>query len=512
MTIGTREQFRALREALQRSLFCEQAICERTGIETIFQFKTLLERRAEATEFTDSLDILVRLLMDGMTVREEFILEHLPGETLTLLESLGVVARHSEDPAVCYATAFLYPVANLYIASDRTFPIKVGDRDLPEDVVYAAITANTKRFLSILPEEPCDDFLDLCSGTGVAALVAANRYARHAWATDLGPRCVHFAEFNRLLNGLSNVTCAQGDLYDAIGDRTFDRISAHPPYIPAKDRKLLFRDGGEDGEQILRRVIEGLPRHLRQDGRFYCVTFATDRETGSFEQRVREWLGQAESEFDVILVDSEFQSRPEHLLRAVAKAKGRLGRLGETAEILEQLKVTGLFYGTVVVHRKAEQRPAGTGRIRKATQAGTEAVEWFWRWSATAVKPGFTEQLLERRPAASPTFKLRVTHTMQDGELAPSEFLLRAEYPFDSEAIVEPWLAVVVGQCNGERTLREIFRDLQQQQVLGEKMSEVEFAGFVQLLLSSGFLEIAEWKLPQPDPAQARSALAQSGD
>ena len=40
----------------------------------------------------------------------------------------------------------------------------------------------------------------------------------------------------------------------------------HPPYIPAKETELIFRDGGKDGEQIIRRAVEGLPRFLRPGG------------------------------------------------------------------------------------------------------------------------------------------------------------------------------------------------------------------------------------------------------
>ncbi|MDQ2949374.1 MAG: methyltransferase [Acidobacteriota bacterium] len=498
LVIGTDRQFSRLRKALDGAGFTESAVCERSGIESIYQFKTMLEQQSDRASFGDRLDVLIRLLMDGLIIKEKVILEHLSSETLGDLEALGLVERDPENSALCNATAFLYPVAGVYIASDRTFAPRRKDQALPEDVVYAAITANTGRFLSILPQEPCDDFLDLCSGTGVAAIAAGAHYAQHSWATDLGARCVHFAEFNRLLNGLTNVNCAQGDLYDAVGDRTFDRIAAHPPYVPSKDRKFLFRDGGEDGEQILRRIIEGLPSHLRPNGRFYCVTFATDREDSQVEKRVRDWLGEAQSEFDICLLESEFQSRPEALLNSVEKAKGRLGTLSETARLFEELKVTGLFYGTIVVHRKTESRPAATGRIRKAVNAGTGAVEWFWRWQAASHHSGFSERVLESRPAPSAGFKLQVTHTRQQQGMIPSHFLLRTESPFMSEAVVEPWVAVVVGNCDGQRTVRQIFSEMKRQEVISAEMTEADFEGIVQLLISNGFLEVPGWPLPVP--------------
>jgi methylase of polypeptide subunit release factors len=69
-------------------------------------------------------------------------------------------------------------------------------------------------------------------GTGIAALVAAQKDAAHAWAFDITARATHFAEFNRRLNAIPNVTAAEGDLYAPAGGQTFDRIVAHPPYLP----------------------------------------------------------------------------------------------------------------------------------------------------------------------------------------------------------------------------------------------------------------------------------------
>ena len=48
------------------------------------------------------------------------------------------------------------------------------------------------------------------------------------------------------------MTVVEGDMYAPVEGLTFDRIVTHPPYIPAKQTGLIFRDGGEDGEQIIR--------------------------------------------------------------------------------------------------------------------------------------------------------------------------------------------------------------------------------------------------------------------
>ncbi len=178
LIIGTPEQFEALRMGLIELGYSVEAICQRTGTDSIFRFKTIAEGR-ERTEVSDGLDVLVRLLMDGETLAASLLTRFLPAGLLAAMQALGLVRGTKIQPDQLYATAALYPVAGLYVASDRTLPVHGEDPGtLPSDVVYAAITGNTGRFLSALPESPCEDFLDLCSGTGIAALVAGARFAR----------------------------------------------------------------------------------------------------------------------------------------------------------------------------------------------------------------------------------------------------------------------------------------------------------------------------------------------
>jgi tRNA1(Val) A37 N6-methylase TrmN6 len=380
---------------------------------------------------------------------------------------------------------------------------------LPEDVVYASITKNTGRFVSILPGDPCENLLELCAGTGIAALIGASRYARNSWACDLSGRCTHFAEFNRHLNGLENLLALQGDLYQPVEGLKFDRIVAHPPYVPAEEQKLMFRDGGEDGEQILRSIVMGLPDFLIPGGRFYALTLATDREGETLEQRVRKWLGEAHSDFDVHLVYNDAERRPDVLLQAVVDAKGKLGELGPRSKVFERLKVETILYGVIVVERHETARAPLTGRCKKSRNSGSDIVEWFRHWQVSTAAADFASTLMHARPRLAASLILAVTHTVQGGELTPAEFRMRSEQPLNSDARVEPWVAVLVGACDGSRTVRELFGYLKEQEVITAEMSLAEFGGVVKLLIESGFLEIAEFPLPAPQrPSRALSAVA----
>ncbi len=255
MRLGTDAEFAALRSALAAAGYTEAAVCSCLGLDRIsrFQFEG---SRSVTEEPADSIALLVRLLMEGGSVRRDAT-EKLPMEELA---ALGVVAPLPSDPTRVTGTVMLYPARGLYIVSDRSSPVEGETGPLLEDIVYPAIIGNTDLFLDLCQPAACDAFLDLCSGTGIGALVAARAGARHAYAFDITERSTHFAEFNRRLNGIDNVTAARGDVYEPAGDLTFDRIVAHPPYVPVYRPQLIFDSGGQDGEQITRRIVDGIRR------------------------------------------------------------------------------------------------------------------------------------------------------------------------------------------------------------------------------------------------------------
>ena len=89
------------------------------------------------------------------------------------------------------------------------------------------------------------------------------------------------------------VRVVESDAWSTLEGETFDLVVAHPPYVPALSHRFDFRDGGEDGEQVARRIVDGLGAHLRPGGRFVMTAALSDRRGAPIAQRVREWLGAA---------------------------------------------------------------------------------------------------------------------------------------------------------------------------------------------------------------------------
>ena len=138
--------------------------------------------------------------------------------------------------------------------------------------------------------EPSPRMLDLCTGSGaIAAAIAKDLPKAQVVATELSPRAFMLARVN--LRPYSNVTVLRGDLFGALEGLTggsaaggpagtpelFDAILTNPPYIPSEAIKHLARevrdheplmalDGGQDGLELIRRIINDAPRHLKSGG------------------------------------------------------------------------------------------------------------------------------------------------------------------------------------------------------------------------------------------------------
>ena len=269
--------FELLRNHLRAAGFNEKSICDRLGITELRDLLSSRRKGAPPAREPDELSVLTHLLLLGESYPREELESVLSSPVVEALTGLGLASLDPTDGSRLFCPVALYPVGPIFIVSDRWFAVAGKDFKAPDDIVYPAITPNTTDFLATLPVTPCDSFLELCSGTGAVAL-AASGYANKSWAIDITERSTQMAEFNRLLNGLDNVTVLKGNLYEGVEDLKFDRIVAHPPYMPVLRPAQIFYDGGADGEQITRRIVEALPHFLKPGGCFYCLAQGSDRK------------------------------------------------------------------------------------------------------------------------------------------------------------------------------------------------------------------------------------------
>jgi ribosomal protein L3 glutamine methyltransferase len=127
-----------------------------------------------------------------------------------------------------------------------------------------------------------ENVLDLCTGSGCLAILASRRFPNaQIDVVDLSKDALDVAMRNVADYGLEErIALHQGDLFEPLGDRRYDLIIANPPYVDAEGMASLPREcraepklafnGGPDGLDIIRRILDEAGRHLKPQGGLLC--------------------------------------------------------------------------------------------------------------------------------------------------------------------------------------------------------------------------------------------------
>lgn len=124
--------------------------------------------------------------------------------------------------------------------------------------------------------------LDLCTGSGCLAILAAFAFPHaHIDATDLSAGALALARRNVASHRLGDrIALCRGDLFRPIEGKRYDLILANPPYVDAKGMARLppeYRHeprlalaAGDDGLDLVRRILADAPKHLTSTGALLC--------------------------------------------------------------------------------------------------------------------------------------------------------------------------------------------------------------------------------------------------
>lgn len=123
-----------------------------------------------------------------------------------------------------------------------------------------------------------DRVLDLCTGSGCLAILAALAFPQAGIdAGDISPDALAVAERNVRDYGLQGrIALFESDLFKGLAEQQYDLILANPPYVAGAAmaafppeyaaEPAMAHAGGEDGLDIVRRIIEGAADHLASEG------------------------------------------------------------------------------------------------------------------------------------------------------------------------------------------------------------------------------------------------------
>jgi SAM-dependent methyltransferase len=123
------------------------------------------------------------------------------------------------------------------------------------------VTAAARTLANLLVPRRVRSALDLGCGSGFLAL-RLSRQAEWVVGTDVNPRAIEMARRSAALSGVRNAEWRAGDWYAPVQGERFDLIACNPPYVVSPETRLVFRDGSEATEGVVRAAA----RHLVPGG------------------------------------------------------------------------------------------------------------------------------------------------------------------------------------------------------------------------------------------------------
>jgi ribosomal protein L3 glutamine methyltransferase len=166
--------------------------------------------------------------------------------------------------------------------------------------------------------ESVANVLDLCTGSGCLAILASRRFPNaDIDAVDISKDALEVAARNVADYGLQDrLTLHRGDLFKPLGDISYDLIISNPPYVDAEgmaslprecraEPKLAF-DGGDDGLDIVRRILDEAKAHLTPDGGLLCeIGRCRPALEAAYPQLPLMWLDTEDSEAEVFYITAD---------------------------------------------------------------------------------------------------------------------------------------------------------------------------------------------------------------
>jgi ribosomal protein L3 glutamine methyltransferase len=223
---------------------------------------------------------------------------------------LGLIERRvtTRKPAA-------YLVNKIYM---RGLPFYVDERVIvPRSFIGELLQSHFSGEDNSLIDDPASvqNVLDLCTGSGCLAILASRSFPyAQIDAVELSKDALAVAARNVTDYGLDHrITLYKGDLFKPVGDNKYDLIITNPPYVDAEgmaalprecrfEPKLAF-DGGPDGLDIIRRILDEAGKHLTPQGVLLCeIGRGRELLEDAFPQLPLLWLDTEDSEGEVFWI------------------------------------------------------------------------------------------------------------------------------------------------------------------------------------------------------------------
>ena len=163
-----------------------------------------------------------------------------------------------------------------------------------------------------------ENVLDMCTGSGCLAILSALAFPyAHVDAVDVSPDALEVARRNVDDYGLADrLDLHESNLFDSVPPCQYDVIICNPPYVNSGSMDALPQEyrhepqlalaGGDDGMDLVRRILEAAPRFLKPEGVLVLeIGHERDFFEAAFPQLSPVWLDTEQASDQLLLLTRE---------------------------------------------------------------------------------------------------------------------------------------------------------------------------------------------------------------
>ena len=331
------------------------------------------------------------------------------------------------------------------------------------------------------PRELVGSVLDLGAGSGVQALLADD-HASRVVATDRNPRATAYARLAGVLND-APLDTRTGDLLEPVEGERFDLVVSNPPFVVGPAARYTYRDAGLGGDEVCRRLVQGVPAHLADDGLAVLLANWLHLRGEDGDERVRSWFGGTGC--DGWVVQRELAAPEEYVtawLRDTDEGPRFDALYDAWLDAFDEQGVEAVAFGIVAM------RP---GRERVVLEEVDQPVAATW---GEQVRAHFTALDLLGTDLREARLRLRedvrlhsVAGRTDDGWYADAQ-RLQQEAGLRWSGGVDGYGATLLAGCDGQRRLGDLLAVLAGSAGLGDAEAAEQVLPVLERLVAQGFL------------------------
>lgn len=388
---------------------------------------------------------------------------------------------------------------DLWVVSDLTPGLDGRPQQVTSDYVLGISPASTSLAQLTLRHDVATA-LDLGTGCGVQALHLAG-HADRVVATDVNQRALDLARFNAELNEVADrVDVRNGSFFEPVAGERFDLISTNPPFVisPAtgrQEQRLVYRDSGMPGDQVVEHIVRTAPAHLTDGG--WCQVLANWAVLADlpWDERLAAWLP---PECDGLVVQREvidpaayvelwLKDSGHHPSTGSGHAADYIERYDTWLAWLEDQGVVGIGFGWINLHR--------TGASTGSNEVKRELLDWPYDVEQP-IAPAIAEWARAHAGEVDPDTTLVVRSDVRQetvgpvGAEDPATILLRQQRGLRRARQVDTVVAAVVGACDGELPVGVIIDAVAQLLELDRTATRERYLPELAAMVADGYLEL----------------------